>query len=644
MKRAIYAALSLSAALVPAGLVVPAALVLPAALMISATAFGAPRDAPQEAAIDKAVGEVDPALVAVLHEGNAAMDRGDAAEAARAYDVVHTKAPNVPAVTRRLGTAEARSGQTANGIKHCREAVGVDPAPENHAALAAALLLQSPPSGADIDEAFTEAQTTAKLAPNAEYAQATLCQAALTKNDVLVLDQCSTALKRIAPSAAETHLFSSVAASMMQDFDTADRELDAARAAGLSQSTYDELRKRTDESKPKTHPVQQAATWTIVGFIGSLFVLFVLGMLLSDSVGERADELYPSRSSRVVRGLYRFLLTSAGLFFYVAAAIISVFLGVLVTGTVYGFFLLVGPSRPVQIGAGLVAAYVLFAVLRASFARVSVDDGVRVELSKEKKLRAVLDAITSELGQRKISDVYVRSDASFEVIERGGIIGHLRKTSPRVLYVGAFALDGLSLGSFAALVADELAKLEDEGTGGGVAHAERQALDALCERMRLRGVATLPNPAWWIAGGFRMLFTRISQGAIDLQETLADARASRLYGGAPLTEGLRHLLRRELELEAQTKEIVRDALDGESAEGDREKTDVRAAFDDAWRDYADRAKLIAKHDAEGSADLDEDASAPAWSLLSSRESLERTMNEKLRAAVELEIGIENRVA
>src|SRR5580704_7697261 len=104
-----------------------------ALLAVGHAAFGAPRDANQEAEIDRAVGAVDPTLVSMVHEGNVAMDRGDMAEAVRDYDTVHTRAPNVASVTRRLGLAEARLGNVPLGITHCRQAVAADPSAENHA-------------------------------------------------------------------------------------------------------------------------------------------------------------------------------------------------------------------------------------------------------------------------------------------------------------------------------------------------------------------------------------------------------------------------------------------------------------------------------------------------------------------------------
>ena len=111
----------------------------------AATAAPAPRDRAQEAAIDKAVEAIDPTLVAPLHEANDAMDRGDAATAAQLYAAVHMKAPDVASVTRRLCTAEARSGALALGLIHCREALAKEDTPENHAALAVAILTKAPP-------------------------------------------------------------------------------------------------------------------------------------------------------------------------------------------------------------------------------------------------------------------------------------------------------------------------------------------------------------------------------------------------------------------------------------------------------------------------------------------------------------------
>ena len=102
----------------------------------AAAAATAPRDRAQEQAIDQAVSAVDPASVAVLHEGNDAMDHGDPTTAAQKYAAVHAKAPDVASVTRRLCAAEWRAGNVDAALEHCREALKKEDSPENHAALA----------------------------------------------------------------------------------------------------------------------------------------------------------------------------------------------------------------------------------------------------------------------------------------------------------------------------------------------------------------------------------------------------------------------------------------------------------------------------------------------------------------------------
>jgi hypothetical protein len=346
----------------------------------------------------------------------------------------------------------------------------------------------------------------------------------------------------------------------------------------------------------------------------------------------------PLSVSRLLRVVSRVLLTVAGLFFYVSAAIVSVVLAIFASAVVYVFLELTHLPRPIQIAAGVVALYVLFAVVRASFSRVPPEDpGTRVDLAKEKALRRSLDVVAKRLGERKITEVYVRSDASIEVVERGGIIRHLRGTSPRRLRVGAFALEGLSKRAFEALVGSEISKFRDVGTaGGGMASSMRSVLDPLCERMRARGVATSANPAWWIVGGYSWLFERISQGAIDLGEVFGDVRAAGLHGGDVLTEGLRHLVRGQVDVEARTSEMVRNAIEPSAEAPD---VDERQVFDEVWRDYADRVKRIGE--LEPVSDEEDDASddGPAWSLFSKREALERAMHAELRAAVDLEIGV-----
>ncbi|HEY2368179.1 MAG TPA: hypothetical protein VGH87_17390, partial [Polyangiaceae bacterium] len=249
-------------------------------LSLSSVALAAPRNPAQEAAIDEAVSAVDPALVPIVHEGNAAMDRGDAAAAARAYTTVHDKAPDVAAIARRLCTAETRSGDPKAAVRHCREAVKKQPElAENHAALALALLAPEEASPEDLTEARREANAAEAISPNTELAQAPTCAVALRLGDTTTLAICSAKLRKLAPNSPQTHVYTSALRASEGDIEAAKRELDLARAAGLEESAYKKMRDDFDRKAPPPgarEKIEQAVVtaapivlvaWTAIVFV-----------------------------------------------------------------------------------------------------------------------------------------------------------------------------------------------------------------------------------------------------------------------------------------------------------------------------------------------------------------------------------------
>lgn len=609
-------------------------------LSLSSLASAAPRNAAQEEAIDRDVSAVDPALVQLVHDGNAAMDRGDSLTAMHTYAAVHAKAPDVAAITRRLCTAEMRTGDARAAIVHCQEAVAKQPdSAENHAALALALLSPPQVSTQDLSEARRAANAAEHIAPNTELAQSTTCAVALRLGDTTTLAICSAKLRQLAPSSPQTHFYTAASLASNDDVEGARRELELARGTGLEESAYTKMRADLDRKAPPPTMTAKIASAVVAAgpivlgsWAGIVFLLLVLGMLLSDAAS--------GEPSRPTRALYRFVVIAAGAMFYVSA-VLGVAVLVVAIGVVALLFLsLVGATRPVEIAFAVVGAYLFVAMIRALFGRVEPEElGVPRKSKKKDALRATLAAMTKRLRMDPIDEIFVVPGASIEVREIGGLIGHLRGTNERVLVIGAFALDGLGTRAFGAVVTSELARYRAEGSAGGdVAILERDAISALVERMQARGVATIANPAWWFVSLYRSFFERISDGAVDYQERIADARAAKAYGSESLVSGLHHIAKRSVDIEARAAAAIDDAFDGEAPEdvyARDPESDTRGAIDAAIEDLAEREERIL---ALKEAGYDEEEEVQAWSLFEDREDIEHAMNEKLRAAMRESLG------
>ncbi len=613
-------------------------------LSVSSVALAAPRNAAQEAAIDEEVAAVDPSLVATLHEGNAAMDRGDAQAAARAYETVHAKAP-IAAVARRLCTAEARAGDAEHAAPHCREAVRKqDSSAENHAALAMAILANPSAEPAELLEARDEALSADRLAPDTEFAQTTLCAVALRNEDMQTLDVCSTRLRKLAPRSPETHVYTAFADANRNELDAADAELSEAQKAGLDEAAYVRMRDRIEKLRPKptllqkvVAPATTTIAWTLAAWVGVAFVLLVLGMLLSDAAARK-----PSRTTRAV---YRLVVAKSVAMFYVSA-VLGVLLLAIGIGVVALLFLrIVHATVPVEAAFGAVALYVAIAAVRGLLggAAAEEDFGLRVDLDDNEELRAALDAIAKRAKMDKLDAVYLVPDATLEVREIGSALAHVRGRSKRALVLGVAAFDGLGVRGLEALVTTEMLRFRGkDGAGGDLAIVERSAIEQLVERYEASGFASPVNPAWWFVSLYRTFFERITEGAVEYQEELADSRAARAYGSETLASALRHLAKRRVEIEARAAASIHDVLDGEGAPADvyarDPESDLRTAIDEAQEELADREKRIAELEEDG---YEEGDDGPAWSLFADRKALAAAMNERLRAAMRERIGLED---
>jgi len=611
-------------------------------LSLSSVALAAPRNPEQEKAIDQDVALIDPTLVAKLHQGNAAMDRGDARTAAEAYAAVHSRAPDVVAVTRRLCTAEARSGGGQAAVEHCREAVHKQDIAENHAALAMAILALPNVSQMDLLEARDEAVRAHHLAPDTEFAQVTTCEIALRTGDLNTLDVCSGRLRDIAPRAPETHVYSAFAHANKNELDAAEAELTAARDAGLDGMAYASMHEQIEAMRPKQTTFEKivsgtltAAPWVLAGWVAIVFVLLVLGMLLSDAATKK-----PSRATRSV---YRVVVAKSVAMFYVTALLGGLVLVTAIVVVALMFLAMVHASHVVEAAFGAVALYVAVASARALFGRAEEEEpGLRVDLEDNDDLRAALDSITKRAKMKRIDEVYIVPDATLEVREIGSAIAHMRDRGKRVLVLGVAALDGLDVHGLEALVTSELLRFRGkDGAGGDLAIVERGAIESLVEKFEARGVASSVNPAWWFVSLYRAFFERITEGAVEHQEHLADARAARAYGSETLTNALRHLAKRRVEIEARAAASIHDVLDGEGAPENvyarAPESDLRTAIDEAHEELAEREERIAKLKEEG---YEEGGEEKAWSLFSDRKELIKAMNERFRAAMRERIGLE----
>jgi Zn-dependent protease with chaperone function len=472
------------------------------------------------------------------------------------------------------------------------------------------------------------------------------------------LNNCSEALLSIAPNAPPSHVYAAMAKGMSGDLDGGLHELDRAHALGLPDAEYNRLRDVFEGARPWPVKVFRALVPVLAIWLGAMLLLFVAGLALSAmtlrSVGTpRAGGADASAGERMLRRMYRAVITLGAVYFYVSIPIVAL-LVIASAGGLVILALMVG-HVPIKLllFVGIIALYTLVAIVRSITTRIKESEpGVRLDLAEEPKLRALLDETAASVHTRPVDTVYLVPDAALAVTERGGFFASMRGRAERALILGVGALDGFEIRPFKAVLAHEYGHFQNEDTaGGGFALAARRALRLMALHMAMRGVATWYNPAWWFVRLYWAVYLRISQGASRLQEVLADRWAVLSYGSESFIKGLRHVVARSIAFDSHADVAIREVVAAKApltnlyqhtVEKPVADTELAKALDEAWNRApsaydshprpADRETWARALGGTGAAPASHDGEL-VWSLFSNREAVEKLMTDQIRRNV-----------
>lgn len=179
-------------------------------------------------------------------------------------------------------------------------------------------------------------------------------------------------------------------------------------------------------------------------------------------------------------------------------------------------------------------------------------NGVRIDLETETRLAKEIEAISGNLREPMLSEVYLISDANAFVSEQGRAKGFGRR---RILALGLPLLQMLTIAQFRAVLAHEFAHYYagDTRLGPWVYNARRslmrvyENLGKKSEVLRFLGQGGVVSVVYrLLMGGLRMywqLFMRITQAISRRQEARSDELACYIAGSQPLIEGLEGIRR-----------------------------------------------------------------------------------------------------
>ena len=620
-------------------------------VLISSLPLSAETLAEFDARLGRELGAKDFNALMLWQQANAARDASNHHEASRLYAQVYARVPSFVHALRRQASEESDAGYRDLAIEHGREAVQLDRSPKNMATLAYILMSTEAMTTAEMTEGVALAREAANASPDDEFVQFVLAQAGQATNDIEMIREATVRLESIAPKAVETQMSRVVVAAREGNWEEADAALLRAKALGLPLAEYESTRKALASAQPFYARWWKPALLGLAIWFAGFGVMLLAGAVLS-RIAMRAARTTNALSSNV-RRLYRIVLGASCAFYYASLPIVIAVVIAFTGGLIYATFVLGHVPVKLVIILVMLAGVSVWSMLKSIFVRRRDDDpGMRLDLSQEPKLRALLDDVAAKIGTRAVDNVYMTPGTEVAVMERGK-----GRPKERCLILGVAALDGLRILPLKAILGHEYGHFSNQDTAGGVfALAVRSSLMRTAISLVEGGANTWYNPAWWFVNGFHRLFLRISEGASRLQEVLADRFAVFAYGAAAFEEGLTHVVERSVRFDSHVNLTLREVVDRqlplanlytfkptEVAEfiGDRveEALNRESSVYDSHPAPAERFALIrALPKRELLYDTADEA--PASTLFSNYEALQFRMTEQVRENVRVNTGIE----
>jgi Zn-dependent protease with chaperone function len=591
---------------------------------------------------------LDPALVTTFREATEALDAGKFADARTAFEKVLARAPDHAPSLRRLSYALNQTGDRTRALETAQKARAAQPGRDGDFAVASALSAPGA-SPAELREAGELADRL--IADHPDESEAALAAMIFARQQNLAdLGRAVVELERVAPAGVAANFMRAVHDAAKNEPATAGAAIDRAEAAGLPHEEAERFRSESGVNRYRT--LSRGATiaaWVFGGWVLGLIVIFLVGKLMSASA-LRAIERHASDrgntlvvATRSLRKSYAVAIAVATIYYYLSIPIV---IGVVIAAVgllLYGIFAVGWIPIKLVILLVLGGAFTIWALARSVFARRGRegDPGRRLPDAEAPALWSVLREVAGEVGTRSVDDVFLTPGTDVAVSERGSMAARLRDHGRRFLILGVGVLDGMSVRQLRAVLAHEYGHFSNRDTAGGdaAAHVRASLLTAVV-RIAGSGGANIFNPAWHFLRVFFALFQRVTLGASRLQEVMADRFAAAAYGGAVFAEGLRHVVRREVEFSAQANAVINHAqeqrraianLYSPAAHGGVDAAGIELTIQKTMSDVGSpydshppverRIAWVAAFPAPAGAATD----VPAWSLFPDRARLEAEM-------------------
>lgn len=627
---------------------------LAAAILFTAVVHGqqSVRNPKKEQQICDKLAAVAPGAVEAFQRATAAMDERDYSQAAQLYREVIKQAPAFSPATRRLGLSMAGLGQTEDALALLENAVKIERSPENLISLAEVLAYPGEKKQAT-DEQKEMALAFAKEASERDQSSDDSSYALLTAQIALELKheaefrQATEILVRKYPDQMATHYCNAIRLAMDGSWIRAEDEIKKAERLGLPAQTAQAFLASGVHTRAAAWRWVYRGLYLLVAWVCGLFTLFVAGKVFSKLTLrfiERADlDSSASGAEAVLRRYYRRLINVAGMYYYVSIPFV-IFLVLAVAGSIVYGFLALG-QVPIKLVVILVvgAIVTVYKMLHSLFVRVSSKEPGRSLTPEEAPgLWSLTREVAENLGTRPLDDIRIAPGTEMAVYERGSYRDRRKDLGQRTLVVGLGLLPGFDQTPFRAVLAHEYGHLSHRDTAGGdVAMRVNQDMMKFAYAMARAGQAVWWNIAFQFLRIYHFLFRRISYGATRLQEVLADRAAAGLYGSQSFEEGLRHVVRRQIEfhhfagkeiqkavesgralqnlyaLEIQSEKMLEDQID--------HAINRATSEDDTHPSPVERFRLVSRVICQSAPT----SSGPMWDLFADREAITGEMSSQI---------------
>ena len=611
-----------------------------------------------DAKLEKELEAIDAEALDLWREANEARNAERHADAIRLYAAVFERVPQFDHALRRQAGVELAAGDRTTALAHGRQALELKKSSENLAFVAQALVAAEETSAAEIAEAKTLAGRAARVSDDV-YEHTVAAEVAIAANDMRMLRASVERLEVLDAKSPGTHLLRTVLEGAEGNMTSARAALDRSLAAGLPESSYDEILAQIDGATPFYVRWAKPVGVAVAVWFGLFAVLIAAAAVLSHAALRAAREAPRSSDgaatglSAGVRRAYAWVLSLCCAFYYASIPIVMLLVVALAGSLLYGIFAIGHIPIKLVVIIVAVAGVTLWGMVRSLFIRVSDEDpGMRLDLANEPKLRALLDDVAKRIGTRAVDNVYLTPGTDVAVMERGK-----GKKKERCLILGVAALEGFRLRPFKAVLGHEYGHFTNRDTAGGAfALAVRNSLGATAVALAEGGAAAWYNPAWLFVSGFNRVFLRISQGASRLQEVLADRWAVFAYGAEAFEQGLRHVVESSVRFDAHVGVTLKEVVDGQkplanlytyapSVAGEDLTTDIADALNRKSSPYdshpapAERFELVNALP-QRSRRLEPDDDLPTWSVFSNPDALQHAMTAQVRENVRVNYGVE----